>query len=380
MLYRLCRWMWRGGRWLVLGVARCILAYPRGTFSLYGKLLRGEAGGRVYFTTQDIPPFEADSLVKKAALGQDGFQPWPVFWAKVDHAVLTGSNLLLLDDRRRACAEGMHTAEYKHHDESYNARIRGNPIKLAGNWTSIVGRLDEGYWHFLIDAVARLHVLPDIPSDTRILIRPNPAPWQREVFDMLGIGDRVIEAPGGHLEIEHFYFSSFTSMTGAWNPFAIEFLRRTCLPFAKLGAGCEKLYLRRGVGWTRGIVNEDELCKFLAGHGWSIVRPETMTVAEQMGMFMQANAICSVHGSALTNLLWASKGCKVLELCADNFILGGFEWLARYLEMDHDYLMFEGDPNLMVKVDLERLASKLAIMGMADRPPPKNDSHEIGGL
>lgn len=76
---------------------------------------------------------------------------------------------------------------------------------------------------------------------------------------------------------------------------------------------------------------------------------------EQIRIFSRAETICGLHGSALTNILWAPPGCRVLELCADNFILGSFEWLARCLNQPHDFLMFPGDRHRMIKVDLERL-------------------------
>jgi capsular polysaccharide biosynthesis protein len=349
---------------LVLGLMRQVFPFPKGTFSLHRQLLEGKVQGGVFITGQSVPEFGSDSLVKRARLGQDRFQPWPVFWAKVDHAKLVGPNLLLMDQNRRACAEGMYTADFKAFDVSYNTPVFGAPVELKGNFTSIVGRMDQGYWHFLMDAVTRLHALSSFPGDARILVRPDPLPWQKDILDMLGVGDRLVEAPSTHLRVEHFYFSSFTSMAGAWNPFGVDFLRKNLLPFGKTTEAGEKLYLKRGDGWTRGIVNEEELCDFMQARGWRVVRPETMTVAEQIGLFQNARAVCSVHGSALTNLLWASSECKVVELCADNFVLGSFEWLARCLGLEHTFLMHKGNARFSIKVDMDRLEKHLMGAGL----------------
>ena len=361
-LYRVSRFLWRTLRGGAISFLRAVSprtsfrGMPKGTFSLAKQVRSGKIEGGMFFERQDVPDFGPDSLVKRAGLNQDGFQPWPVFWAKVEQARLVGPNSLLLDEKKRACAEAMFGADYSRFDASFNRFNLSRPQLLKGNWTSLPGRLDAGYWHFLLDTLPRLHALPGFPPDTHILIRPNAAPWQLEIFEMLGLADRVIEMDFQCVEIEHYYFSSFTSMTGAWNPFAVRFLRDVLMSHATCSAEAgEKLYLRRGARWSRGIVNEDEVCAFFESRGWRVVAPETLPVREQIGLFRDAKAICSVHGSALTNLLWVSPGTKVLELVADTFILGSFEWLARCVDAEHYFLVFPGDHRLSLTVDLSRL-------------------------
>ncbi len=116
-----------------------------------------------------------------------------------------------------------------------------------------------------------------------------------------------------------------------------------------------KFYLKRGARWNRGILNEEEVCAFFEEHGWTILEPETFSVKEQIRIFSQAEAVCGLHGSALTNILWAPSGCRVLEFCADNFILGSFEWLARCLDMPHKFLMLPGNRNKQISVGLQQL-------------------------
>ncbi|MCF7849379.1 MAG: glycosyltransferase family 61 protein [Kiritimatiellales bacterium] len=358
-LYRVLRGIWRKLRSVALGLGRVFLPFPKGTFSLHKRLGNGVAEGHVFFVSQQVPVFAPGSLVKRSGLNQDGFQPWPVFWARVDRARLSGPNLVLLDDRRRACEEAMFGREYARFDASYNSLVRGIPLRLEGNWTSIVGRLDDGYWHFLMDALTRLHALESFPPDTKILIRPHPAPWQRELFELFGIANRVVEADFTQVELEHYYFSSFTSMTGAWNAYGVDFLRGKLLPHAEADTSREKLYLCRGADWTRGIANDEEVCALMRSRGWKILEPEKLSLREQMGWFSKASVVCGGHGSALTNLLWASPGCRVLELCGDNFVLGSFEWLARCLDLEHSFLLFEGDHRLAFKIDLRRLEERL---------------------
>jgi len=362
-LYRVVRWGWRrvrdgcveSIRFLtpILGVR----GLPKGTFCLLDKVRSGAVRGEIFFERQEVPVFEPGSLVKKSGLKQDEFQPWPVFWAQIDNARLAGPNLVLMDDQKRACVEGMFREKSVPSDESYNSPVFSSPKVLEGNWISLVSRWDSGYWHFMMDAVTRLHVLDRLPPDTQILVRAPIAAWQRDVLRMVGVADRVRETTGTHIKPEHYYFSSFTSMAGAYNPFAVDFLRTRMLPFAVEPAADlarEKIYIHRA-GWTRGIVNDQEVTAFFEARGWLIVEPETLSVREQMGLFKQAKVICGVHGSALTNLLWVEAGTKVLELCGDNFMLGSFEWLARCVGAEHRFLLCRGNHRLSIQVDILQL-------------------------
>ncbi len=125
LAYRLTRSLWRRVRSGATALLRLVsphlsfLGMPQGTFSLAEQVCSGEADGCVFFEQQEVRAFGLESLVKRAGLNQDGFQPWAVFWAKVEHAHLTGPNLLLLDKTKHACAEAMFGAEYARFDASY---------------------------------------------------------------------------------------------------------------------------------------------------------------------------------------------------------------------------------------------------------------------
>ncbi|MGE4489126.1 MAG: DUF563 domain-containing protein [Kiritimatiellales bacterium] len=380
--YRVVRWIYRAAfraraELIRMLIPRRIFAgLPKGRFSLLEQVCSGGIPGRVIFENQDVRQFGPDSLVKRSGLQQDGFQPWPVFIAQVRNARLFGANLVLLNDRKEACREMMFASHCPATDESYQVPIFETPMFLPGKWTSLVSRWDSGYWHFLMDAVPRLHALSEFSEDTGILLRGPVSAWQYEVLDMLGIRNRVRPTNEKHLMVEELCFSSHTSMTGAWNPFAVQFLRERLLLQTEV-VNCPlsvnrdllttqrpinsttsptKLFLKRGASWTRGIRNQDEVIRFFEERGWTAVEPEKFSVKEQIRMFSQVDAVCGAHGSALTNLLWMKPGAQVIELLADNFMLGAFEWLACCVGLRHHYLVFPGDHRLSFSVDVKQLA------------------------
>lgn len=328
---------------------------PRGLYSELNLLRRGKVEGQVVVESQAIPPTRADSLVYRAGLGQAGHQPWPIFWTVHPEARLLGPTLILADESKRGAIESMY-GPHAEGDPSFKEIILPSPTRLRGNWTSIVSLWCNhdtcfNYYHWLMDGLPRLALLHYFPKDTGI-IAPRALPaYAWETLRALGVEHRVRETTERHLVLERYFFSAPTAMTGCSNPYAIGFLRDLCLPLAeKEDSGTRKYYIRR-VGKTRGIINEDEVAVQFRDAGWRIIDTEALTFAQQVALFSQAEAICGLHGAAFTNLLWCQPGCLAIELFASNFLNGCYENIARCLDLEHRYFVFDADASSFIHVD-----------------------------
>ena len=323
---------------------------PSGYYSGLLAVNGGFAEGEIILREQPCPIFAENSLVKKCGLGQDGFQPWPVFWTKIENAVLLGRSLVPRDATGRLMAEATFSQEGDKTDPAFHHFSIGRGKFIRGNATSIVSRWGgdargnrryggAGYWHWLFDSVARLSLLDRFPPDT-LVITPPLAPWMRWFLERLDLKGRGIETEATALQIEKYYYSSPSSMTGCWNPHDVEFLRRSFLhhgsdPNALLP---KRFYILRE-GYTRKIANEEEVRAFFTSRGWTLIAPEKLSMPDQIALFRDAEAIAGLHGSALTNLLWCSPGTSVLEFAPENFMAGAFEWLARINGLSHRHLI-----------------------------------------
>jgi hypothetical protein len=364
MVYRILRALRQGMDELFLGLLRKLIPAsvawgpPKGFFSAYELLESGKLEGKVLLRSQDVPPAAPESLRRKSRLEQDLYQPWPVFWTLHPEARLIAKSLGLLDGRKRLSQEGAFGPPAES-DPAWRSVFLPRATRLAGNWTSITGRWAEGYYHWFLDALPRLALLPELPPDTRIIVPPRLAPFQQQTLQWLGLENRVRPSGETNLLIERFYFCPPTSMTGCYNPFAFQFLRRSFLPRAdpKYEAP-PRFYLRR-VGKVRPIVNEDEVLDFFRNRGWAIIDTEQLQLAQQIGLFSRAEMICAPHGAGLTNLLWCPPGCKVLELCASTFLNGVYEGLADWLGLRHRYLIFEGDNTFQSRIHLQEVERAL---------------------
>ena len=110
---------------------------------------------------------------------------------------------------------------------------------------------------------------------------------------------------------------------------------------------------------TRGIANEPEVIEFFQKRGWAILDPEGMAMPQKVQLFRRAQAVCALHGAGLTHLVWSEPGCRVLELCAKNYLNGAYEGLALERGLNYRYLVCEADAGCVARVDLKKLQEAL---------------------
>jgi capsular polysaccharide biosynthesis protein len=340
--------------------AGCLWGPPKGFYSEYELLLKKQVPGKVIIASQERPRLAPNSLRELCRLEQDQCQPWPIFWTCRSQVRLIGRSLVRLDGQKRLSLEAAYGPVNHKSDPAYRNMFLPKAARLDGNWTSVVDQWGgTGYYHWFLDALTHLIMLPDLPPDTRVIVPPRLDSYQMDTLRWLGLQDRIRPTGEKHLLVENYYFCSPTSMTGCYNPFGVRFLRRSFLSRAdKAYAGPRRFYLRR-VGKARPITNEGEVLEFFRKRGWDILDIEPLTQAQKIQLFAQAEMICAPHGAGLTNLLWCQPGCKVLELCASTFLNGVFEGLAQCVEADYRYLVFKADAAYRSSVDLKAVATAL---------------------
>jgi capsular polysaccharide biosynthesis protein len=96
---------------------------------------------------------------------------------------------------------------------------------------------------------------------------------------------------------------------------ALRWVRERLRTAAGASARCgRRLYVPRAGTKFRRIVNEHELGALLQEHGFESVHPERLGALEQVRTFAQADVIVAPSGAALTNVLFASPGARLVCL------------------------------------------------------------------
>ncbi|ADG08958.1 DUF563 domain-containing protein [Caulobacter segnis] len=199
----------------------------------------------------------------------------------------------------------------------------------------------HNYGHFLIDCLPALATAIQAGATERFpAIAPPMLPWHRELLSlMLGPQSipQVIEAPLVRIK-DAIFATAMDHFLHAPNA-PLDFVRDRVLSAAAVdpGAGAKKIYVSRLGSLKRILVNEAELEAALAARGFAIVKPEALSVREQVALFHQADVIVAPAGAALANVLFCRPGAKIIELQPSNFtgvwvrniaLLAGVDWRA----------------------------------------------------
>jgi capsular polysaccharide biosynthesis protein len=329
---------------------------PKGTFCAYDLVASKRLPGRVVDSKPYGPNPKPNSLRALAGMSQDTRASWPIFWAQFREGRLVGNSLGVLDEQKRMCLESVFHLQCVAKDPAYHY-LRLPPAKrLRGNWTSLISYWGvQGFYHWFVDALPRLALLSEFPQDTKVLVPSNLTPYQTHTLEWLGLRDRIRPTDEKHLIAENFYFAPPFALTGCYDPFSIRFLRQALLRRADESYDSPRRFFLIRVGKLRGTLNEREVIEFFRKRGWAIIDPESLSIARQIQLFSKAEVICSLHGGALTNLVWCAPSCRVYEIVASTFLNGVFEGIAEAVGLKHDFMLCPGDAAFRAYVDLEKL-------------------------
>lgn len=268
------------------------------------------------------------------------------------------------------------------------AELQAEPTARPGA-VALLGGQRGGYWHWWIDILPRVWLLElhqifplaDRKFDAvRLVIPPAAAEFQRESLELLGLTERLeLLEPG----LSRFDSVTFTrGLTGGGSRYPsrklgeyARWLRERLVPDAAAeGERGRKLFVSRSTAASRRIVNEAEIEPVLTEHGFEVVDPAGMSVAEQVALFSQANAVAGPHGAGLTNLLFSPPGTEVVEIFAAPAAQGvsNYRVLASHLGMPYSRLLGAPVPNegrgphyFDMRVDPQLLARALARLSAA---------------
>ena len=195
------------------------------------------------------------------------------------------------------------------------------PVEVPGRLGVLASRGDRIYYHFLIDVLPRLGVLeqcPDIEPPDRWYVPANLS-FQHQLLDLIGISadQRIDSSEVPHVRAECLVVPGLPG-SNVQNPaWVVAFLRERLLPPGIKRIPGRNIFITRGSAPNNRIVrDEDAVLEILDDRGFDFDRidPGEMSVADQIRAFGEADVIVSPHGSALTNIVFASPGSCLIEL------------------------------------------------------------------
>jgi capsular polysaccharide biosynthesis protein len=251
-----------------------------------------------------------------------------------------GNGSLLHEEEAFFATEDGATVKYR------KARRLGGKDFHIGFQLRQLARVDEGinlmheyssnYFHFVAEVLPRLLLAEEaeIPRHVPLLIEVGLHANLRRLLDYTNSNGRaVIELERGTLYhcrsvyiatdpsvIIDAYVGGDVVMRTALDVPRIEKAIRRCLDAVGVHshpAGGRKIYAGR-TGSMRALLNQAELEHRLLELGFEAVYADTMTLAEQIRVFSEADVVVGPTGAQMTNLVWCKPGTRVTVLASDH--------------------------------------------------------------
>ncbi|WP_274649480.1 glycosyltransferase family 61 protein [Paenibacillus humicola] len=176
------------------------------------------------------------------------------------------------------------------------------------------------YYHWMFDVLPRIEMMRQsgLQVDRYVVNRAGGHAFQQETLEMFGISEEQLIECGEHLHLKarRLVVPSMAGFSGHMPKLACVLLRQAMLTKGRRPAHVQsrRIYISRSLAENRRILNEHEVIEHLQRFGFQPLTLETMSVAEQIAVFADAEAVVAPHGAGLANLVFCRPGTKIVEL------------------------------------------------------------------
>lgn len=215
-----------------------------------------------------------------------------------------------------------------------------------------------GFHHFLSEVTPKIcRIMEESGKDlggAKLCFPMIHRRYEKELLGMLGLrDDQVIDskAVGGVIANK----LTIVPMSGWFkgNP-NVDLLRKYLMPPATT-KGPQLLYLAR-MG-RRRCLNDAEIVKRCLDLGFTVVDESSRTIAEQIELYRDARVLAGPHGSAFTNMIWAQRGARIVEMIPSTFDVEYHEHLSASLGHHHTKIACINGPKATSGVTIDFTAN-----------------------
>jgi|GEM_PF-6113959 len=217
-------------------------------------------------------------------------------------------------------------------------RLR-KPTPIPGTVASLVSLWSGTYYHWMLEGLPRLAVLEAAGHmDVRVVVAEQLTRFQRQSLEIAGVGEeRLVPFVNEHISADVLVWAAAPAFSGNPTPFTVDWLRTRMRGSSPRRH--RRLYVSRAD--NRRVANEDALVAMLEPYGFETVRPETLSLREQVQLFAAAEAVVAAHGAGLTNIVF-SDHLALLELFPPGYVPPHYYALS--CAAGHDYWYLVGQP------------------------------------
>ena len=213
----------------------------------------------------------------------------------------------------------------KYFNKEYTSFFKSNINKFQTLKNSYIVGSKNNYYHCLLDFFPRLFGINDhnLSKVDNIVLGKNylkKSLMLETLLDKINIKKKIIFLD------EKTYF--FNNSIMPFKPGLVQTINSYKQTFSKelSNFSFRNIYISRLDSAHRGITNEKDLINYLEKYNFEIYTLSDLTFLDQIKLFNESKIIVSMHGAALSNLIFANMGTKVIEI-APNFNLNkNYDW------------------------------------------------------
>ena len=177
--------------------------------------------------------------------------------------------------------------------------------------------------HWLTEALVKIWTCKDIlqKNDQFLIPKSNMTEFAIDSIKALGFKNKCIVHDTSKVIFQKVKVINSSGRQAEFDPCLLE-IRKTILEKTNNSVLPSKkfyvLYVKRHKNSKRKIINEREMLELLKSKfEVKVIDPSQLSFSQQVSEFSKTKCVISVHGAALSNMIWMKEGSHVIELFKD---------------------------------------------------------------
>jgi len=198
-------------------------------------------------------------------------------------------------------------------------RSRQNTLKPAAELDLVMPLIPlwMGYYHWIVEMLPRIMGAEQYYKETGerpTLLVPSALPsWAQESLDMVSKGEYKIEqVQQKTYNVNRLILPTYPEPS----PEACSWMRERVRNQSVKSDFSRRIYISRQKANRRRVINESAVVSMLAEYGFDSVVLEDLSIAEQIGLFSQAECIVGPHGAGFANMIYGTDP-TIIEIFGD---------------------------------------------------------------
>lgn len=219
-----------------------------------------------------------------------------------------------------------------------------------GMW--VIDEWSANYFHWTNDCLSRIWEGLERDKDCPVILPESykSLGYVTQSLEIIGV-KAVFFKSSENLQVDTLILTARTSPFPHFHPESPKQTREN-LSILSPKLPWRKVYVSRKLAPKRKAHNESEVEVILQKRGFEIVYAEKLSFSQQVQLMSETQVLVSLHGAALTNMLFLPKDSKVLELRnVGDAVTQCYFNLASALELPYFYTLNQGDSEDTIMTD-----------------------------